>query len=207
MKEEEKKGHPLPLSLPRKATSLAHAVTISTKQVNFTTIITTGWPSSQQYWCFSHILQISPRSRLCITIAKETSNSVWRVDRGGRAQRGWAGEEEDAAVEAAAGGRLGVLSLKWEWTISVLKRLMSWKWRVVTPCCCDSWPEHLSVRLYQVEWICEVFPIKWWNTTSRTLIDKLTVILASFNPVQAAFIPFVDRFTMLARVYLCKTVT
>ena len=46
MKEEEKKGHPLPLSLPRKATSLANAVTISTKQVNFTTNITTGWPST-----------------------------------------------------------------------------------------------------------------------------------------------------------------
>ena len=46
MKEEEKKGHPLPLSLPRKATSLANAVTISTKQVNFTTTITTGWLST-----------------------------------------------------------------------------------------------------------------------------------------------------------------
>ena len=53
------------------------------------------------------MVQVAKGSRFSVTITAQTEIAVGRVDRGGRAERGRVGKEENAALEAAAGRRLG----------------------------------------------------------------------------------------------------
>ena len=67
MKEEKEKGDPFSFSLPRKASSLAHAVSIPSIQVGTNTITTIILGKVNN---IIELVQVSPSPRLGVTIIK-----------------------------------------------------------------------------------------------------------------------------------------